>query len=114
MGNQEADPGADEGGSSIVIRRNEDGRRDRLRAYAVHIDGHKVGTIKRKETHTFRVSPGPHTVTLHIDWCRSPTVGVDTRASEPARLVCGPGGSAFAGVWAVLFGRSTYIGLGTG
>jgi len=105
--------GEGQGGSSIVIRRDEDGRRDRVRAYGVRIDGHKVGTIKRKETHTFPVPAGPHTVTLHIDWCRSPAVAVDTRGSEPARLVCGPGGSAFAAVWAVLFGRSTYIRLGT-
>src|SRR3954447_15298919 len=48
--------------TAIVLRRVPRGWRDLARAYTVHVDGTKVGEIRRGQIHEFAVTPGPHTV----------------------------------------------------
>jgi hypothetical protein len=47
---------------------------NRFRAYAIYIDGKKVGSIANDQTKQFDVSPGEHSVIFRIDWFSSPSV----------------------------------------
>ena len=56
----------------IVVR--DSGYADRLRAYTIVLDGVVIGTIRNGETKTFPIVPGPHSISLKIDWCGSKPV----------------------------------------
>ena len=47
---------------------------DYLRAYAILLDGDKLGEIKNGETREFPISPGRHQLRVKIDWCGSMTI----------------------------------------
>jgi hypothetical protein len=55
-----------------VVR--DSGYADRLRAYKIVLDGVVIGTIGNGETKTFPIVPGPHSLSLKIDWCGSKPV----------------------------------------
>jgi len=52
-----------------VVR--DSGYADRLRAYKIVLDGVVIGMIGNGETKTFPIVPGPHSLSLKIDWCGS-------------------------------------------
>jgi len=59
--------------TNLTIVRDS-GYADRLRAYTIVLDGVEIGTIRDGETKTFPIVPGPHSISLKIDWCGSKSV----------------------------------------
>ena len=57
-------------------------------AYRVFVDRAQVGSIRRRETKTFDVEPGPHEVYLELDWCSSKVLDVVLSPGQDVRLVC--------------------------
>ena len=85
---------------NIVVRRVESASRDRLRGYKVLIDDREVGRVKRGQSASFELSPGPHTVQVAIDWKRS--ASFDVAGEEVLAFRCGPGGSAMKALGDIL------------
>ncbi|MFP7495052.1 hypothetical protein SFC66_14850 [Terribacillus saccharophilus] len=86
---------------------------DQLRNYDVIVDGKKLGTVNQKESRSFRVEPGKHTIHLEIDWCRSKKIEFESRENEVVSFKCGGlrGIRFLLVVWYITFGRSSYIWL---
>jgi hypothetical protein len=99
------------GAAAIIVTRARGGWRDIARSYAVMIDGEPVAKVRRGQRLELPITPGRHDVFMKIDWCRSPSVDVDARPGEVIRLSCAPGGSAGAGLEAVLADTQAYIRL---
>lgn len=94
----------------IEIDRSDHGWVDRARAYEVFIDGISRGKIRHGERVELEVDPGPRSVQLAIDWCRSPAIMVNAAPEAPLRLSCRPS-SLLRLPYAVTFGRKRYIHL---
>lgn len=94
---------------TLTIERSTGFYRDRLRAYAVKINGERRGEIKHGETLTFELTAGDHSVRLAIDWCSSPKIVVAGDADTV--LICKPASSAFMAIIDVLFRPTQYISL---
>lgn len=60
-----------------------------LRAYAVLVDGVRLGTLRQGETFRCDVGTGRHEVRLTVDWCGSPTLVVDVGTAD-VDLACAP------------------------
>jgi hypothetical protein len=95
---------------TIRVTREERGRRDRLRAYQVRVDGHVVAKIRRAQTIELEASSGTHTVQIAIDWTRSPIQRVDLRPGQTVELHCAPN-TGIAPLSAITFRRSHYVSL---
>jgi hypothetical protein len=65
---------------------------DALRAYTIHIDGAKVGAIRRDERLQFSIPVGDHQLKLTIDWASSNTLCFKAVAGEDVHLECGNNG----------------------
>jgi hypothetical protein len=78
--------------ATIVLTRERKGSRDIFRSYAVVVDDVQVAKVKRGQTLRLPVSGGRHEIYLRIDWCRSPTVGIDASPGEVISLHCAPAG----------------------
>ena len=74
--------------AQISLRRTRRPLGDMLRAYAVVIDGNKVGDIRRGETRTFDVAPGRHEIHLEIDWAKSRNLELNLSSGDVASLTC--------------------------
>jgi hypothetical protein len=97
--------------AQITVRRLPDRKADLWRAYKVHIDGERVGKLRRGEVQTYDVPPGAHAVHLTIDWATSPTVEVHLSAGDHVELVCRPNASLFLWPYWLTAGRRRYIAL---
>lgn len=87
---------------------------DRLRAYAVMLDGKKIGDLRNGETKSFVIEPGPHTLELKIDWCGSPTLAFTASDNTVASFRASTnlqGIKIFFAIWYVLFERNAYLQL---
>ena len=62
---------------------------DKLRAYRVLIDGQDAGRIQYEGALCISVSPGPHTIHLEIDWCKSNSVAFTAKEGEEIAFECG-------------------------
>jgi hypothetical protein len=67
-----------------------------FRRYRIMLDGKKVGALRRGETVSFPVRPGPHIVAARIDWSGSPDVTVHVPPGGQVTLEVEPAGDAFA------------------
>ena len=94
---------------TLTITRHKAGWRDLLRAYAIEIDGEKVGKIKRGHSFETELSPGEHSVCLKIDWCSSQTLQVS--GDEDTQLHCAPGGTALTALPDIVIDTDHYITL---
>jgi hypothetical protein len=63
----------------LIVSRDS-GYADRLRAYAIIVDGKKIGEIRNGETKEFPIEAGKHSISARIDWCR--TAAFDFTAKE--------------------------------
>ena len=95
----------------IVVHREDAPWRDRVRSYKVFLDGLEASRVKNGETTSIPVLPGTHCVCIKIDWCRSPKLQVDVLGPQDVELICGPSGSSFSALYAIIFGRNNYIKL---
>src|SRR5438445_12483076 len=93
----------------LRVERAANGYRDRLRAYAVILDGQEAGRVKRGQAIEIALSPGSHVAMLKMDWCSSPRVTFAVSPGEVAILACRPGGSALSAPWHSLFASGRYV-----
>lgn len=87
---------------------------DRLRAYAVMLDGKKIGDLGNGETKSFVIEPGQHTLALKIDWCGSPVLAFTASDNTVAFFRASTnlkGIKIFFAIWYVLFERNAYLQL---
>ena len=92
----------------------DSGYADHLRAYKVVVDCKTVGRVKDGETKEFSISPGPHDVSLKIDWCGSKTIHFtaaegDVLTFDAMSSLRGP--RLILTLWCVLFAWSSWISL---
>lgn len=65
----------------LLIRRPKQWA-DRIRAYAVEVDGNRVGFIRAGEEKSFPVTAGVHRLRCRIDWGSSNTIEVAVNAGD--------------------------------
>jgi hypothetical protein len=94
----------------IVVRRTAKAFPDRLRKYAVIVDGATAGSVGRDQSVLVPVAPGQHQVRLKIDWCGSPDVTVDVPMESQITLTCEPTGG-FQGFLAMVTRPRSYLKL---
>ncbi len=75
-------------GAHITLKRLRRPIGDVLRSYKVVIDGNTVDEIRRGETKTFDVPPGPHEIHLEIDWAKSRNLELNLSSGDVASLTC--------------------------
>jgi hypothetical protein len=95
--------------SRIVLERIHH-YRDTVRAYAVTIDGEKVGTVRDEKHAEFEVEPGMRRVRLRLMWITSPALTVEVPDGGETRLRCGPNGGLLQ-AWRLFFAPTTAIFL---
>lgn len=79
------EPGGD---AEILVFRDEADSYAQLRRYKVYVDGRRVGDIRRGESCSRSVAPGPHTVQVKISWCSSQVSSVEVAAGDRLRFIC--------------------------
>lgn len=94
----------------IVIHRNA-GRRDRLRSYAILLDGVVAGKIKEGETRDLQVPAGAHCLRVKCDWAGSQEVALTVADRESVQLTCQSGTRLVFGLLESLWDRNHYIHL---
>jgi hypothetical protein len=112
VGTSEPLPQAPRATATIALARPTAGRRDRVRAYRVCLDGEEAGRVLAGDRLSLPVEPGRHTLELRIDWARSAKVEVKLAEGETVGVECRPA-SGFAWVKGFL-GRPGYIELRRG
>lgn len=96
--------------SFIKINRNKT-YADAARAYAVLLDGEKIGEIRSGATAEFPVTAGAHRISLKIDWCGSPEIEFDVRENEIVEFDCGNNTKTFLAFFYILFAPKEYLWL---
>jgi hypothetical protein len=81
--------------------------RDRLRAYAVFVDGERAGEVREREAASIDVAAGTHEVELRIPWCRSEPLRADFPDGQIVCLRCRPNSNQSA-LTAITTGRNRY------
>ncbi|MEO8002729.1 MAG: hypothetical protein ABI644_12715 [Arenimonas sp.] len=97
--------------ATLTITRDS-GYADRVRAYAVMLNGKKIGELKNGESKDFTIAAGSHSIQMKIDWCGSETVRFTAseeklyafRVSSNLR-----GLKIFLALWYVLFDQNSYL-----
>ena len=82
---------------------------NRIRKFAVYIDGEKVGKIANGSTEDYEIEPGDHEVVVKIDWCRSHTIRLWIDNGETVELGCGSVATAGETLFAILRGPGYFI-----
>ena len=95
----------------LRVERAAHGYRDRLRSYAIILDGREAGRVKCGQAVDIAVSPGSHVAMLKLDWCSSPRLTFSVSPDEVVILACRPGGSALSAPWHFLFARGRYVAI---
>lgn len=76
---------------------------DNLKAYAVLVDSAESAQIRDGQSISIPVSPGPHTVRLSMDWCRSNPAEFSVAEGEGIRFECGSSLGGWRVVLAALY-----------
>lgn len=97
----------------VTMRVTRDsGYADYLRAYAVLVDGKKVGELSNGDSKIFSVAPGAHKISLKIDWCGSQELAFVAIEGQPLSFHASSNVSGWRiliGLWYVLIARDTYL-----
>lgn len=67
----------------------DSGYADRVREYRVLIDGIEIGRIGNGEEKSFDIDPGPHRLSVKIDWCRTDPIAFVAVKDQASRFQCG-------------------------
>lgn len=95
----------------ITITRESGYGVDRLRPYDVFIDDKHVLSINEGECKQFTVSPGSHSVSLRVDWCRSHTLQLNTEDGLSTELWCWPKARIYTWPFFLTLGWNRYTAL---
>jgi hypothetical protein len=86
----------------IRVERAQAPWRDAYRNYRVLLDGVEVGQLANGEVAEYEATVGSHTVRMKVDFAGSATVRVIVTTDAPTVLHCGPSGSSFTALFALL------------
>jgi hypothetical protein len=78
----------------LVVTRTPSQARDIWRRYRIEVDGQRIGKLKRGESLTAEIAPGPHKVQALIDFDGSHPLDLNVASGEEVRLVVEPGEQA--------------------
>jgi hypothetical protein len=98
---------------SLTVSRDS-GYTDHFRAYAVVVDGRKIGKLRNGETREFSIEPGSHTIRAKIDWCGSHTQQFTAAEGEPLffRIKSNLRGTDLAKIFRyVIFENDSYLNI---
>jgi hypothetical protein len=95
----------------VEIERQRSPWRDRFRSYRVVIDGAEVGKLSPGATGRFGIPPGPHSICLKVDWCRSTELNFTAERGGTASFRCGVGGGSWRALYDATVGKDRYISL---
>ncbi|MGH8498657.1 MAG: hypothetical protein ACRERV_07620 [Methylococcales bacterium] len=90
------------------------GYADLMRAYAVMIDGKKIGELENGKSKEFPISAGDHTITARIDWCGSETLRFHAKDGDSLSFTIS---SSLRGIkillapWSILYDRNAYLSI---
>ena len=86
---------------------------DRLRKYKVILDDKEIGSIGERETFTYPINPGLHTLYLQIDWCESNILEFEIGDNEVLTFTCSGLNNIkfFAILWYITFRRNSYLSI---
>ena len=90
-----------------VVRHS--GYADTLRRYKIHVNGEVVGSIARNIVLDLKVPSGPVTIEASIDWGRSEPLVVECSPGRPVVVEVANKWGVLLGIWAVSFGRKSYL-----
>jgi hypothetical protein len=96
--------------TDILVRRTHSWQ-DRVRNYAVIVDGRVTANIGNGGAVRVPVAAGRHTVQLRIDWCRSNPVDISVDAHAPVVLECGPNATPWFALFYVTIWYRKYLWL---
>lgn len=78
---------------------------NRLRSYNVYIDGAlQADKLTRSEPLRLSVSPGTHSLSVAVDWCRTRPSTFEATAGSPLRFSVGA-----RAAWRAVFKPKTYL-----
>jgi hypothetical protein len=77
--------------AEVTVHRASQVWRDRLRAYALVIDGTVVAKVRQGETVSVPVTPGDHRIWMRIDWGRSRILHTEVADNERMILAAASG-----------------------
>ncbi len=97
--------------SELIIRRQHAVWGDRLRDYAVFVDGRKVAEISNGAEARIPVSAGRHAVQLRIDWCQSNRLDIVVDENSDTIVECGPNAKPLLVLLYITFLRGQYLWL---
>lgn len=95
----------------LTVRRPDGGWTDRLRSYDIVVDGVVAGRVKRGQSTTLELSPGPHEIRGELDWAGSPSVHLDVTAGQDVSLVLRANANPLLGPYWATVGRNRYLAL---
>lgn len=97
----------------VTLRISRDsGYADRFRAYTVVMDDKKIGELRNGRTEEFPILPGPHKISLKIDWCGSKTLDIIATEGKPLSFQARSnlrGLRLFLGLWYTIVARDSYL-----
>lgn len=84
---------------------------DTLRSYKILLNGNVAGSIGHNGTLEIAAPAGTVTIEARIDWCRSNALTVNAVPGQTVEIEVRNNWGAFLGLWAVTFGRNSYLRL---
>lgn len=97
--------------STLVVRRKKHAWQDRMRDYAVLVNGKKVASVSNGSDADITVKPGKHRVQLKIDWCGSPPIDLEVGDGQTVVVECGPNSHPLLALLYITFWKGKYIWL---
>ncbi len=76
---------------------------DNLKAYTILIDGVEAAQIRDGQSILIPVSPGPHTVQMSMDWCRSKPAEFSVTEGQGIQFECGSSLGGWRVILALLY-----------
>lgn len=97
--------------ATLTVSRDS-GYADRLRAYAVILDGKKIGEVRNGETKEFPINSGAHEISMKIDWAGSRKLNFSATNGEPLSFQVKSnlrGLKVVLALWYVIFTPKSYL-----
>jgi hypothetical protein len=95
--------------ATLRVHRRLGSRVDRRRGYELWVDDGLVGDLVPDQKLDVAIPPGPHTIHLAIDWCRSRRIPFVISSDETLALVCEPAATPLTGLLYITIFCKRYI-----
>jgi hypothetical protein len=82
-----------------------------LRSYQIFIDGKNVGALGRNDALEVKAPAGSLTIEARLDWGRSEPLTITAAPNRKIEIEVTNNWGALLSIWAVTFGKNTYLKL---